>query len=99
VWFARSIVLLLFLTAAALPFLLALLSGLARHPHDGFRRLAKILAMLLLWYGFDVSLFAVWGAVRLHLEWWAVMFGVPALQVPAAYFSYRVVFARDDREG
>jgi hypothetical protein len=92
---AGSLIGLFFLTAAALPFLLALVSGFARHRHKGVRCVAKALATLLLWFGFNVSLFAIWGAVRLHLEWWAALIGVPALQIPAAYWSFRVVFGSD----
>ena len=65
---------------------------LTRHRHPGVRRAAKCLVMLLFWAGFNVSLMAIWGAVKFTPEFWIGLVGFPLLQIPAAWLGYRVAF-------
>jgi hypothetical protein len=52
--------------------------------------------MMLLWLAFDLSLMAIWGAVRFVPAWWAALIGFLPLQIPACRFSYRLAFDDDD---
>jgi hypothetical protein len=78
------------------PFLLLCIRPLTTHRHPGVRCAARTLAMMLLWLAFNVSLMAVWGAVGFVPAWWALLIGVPVLQIPAARLSYRLAFEDDD---
>jgi hypothetical protein len=89
--------LLAFLLVGAIPLLPLCVRPLTKHRSAGVRRVAKALAMTLLWFGFNVSLMTIWGAVRFVPEWWALLIGVPFLEIAAVWLSYLVVFAGDDR--
>jgi hypothetical protein len=88
--------LLAFFAICATPLLLLCIRPLTKHGHRGVRCVARTLAMMLLWLAFNVSLMAIWGAVRFVPAWWALLIGVPALQIPAARLSYRLAFEDDD---
>jgi hypothetical protein len=80
----------------AVPLLPLCVRPLTQHRQPGVRRFGKALAMLLHWLGFNFSLLTLWGAFRFVPAWWALLVGVPFVQIPAAWFSYRVVFGGDD---
>ncbi|HWF26646.1 MAG TPA: hypothetical protein VG275_14415 [Solirubrobacteraceae bacterium] len=65
---------------------------LTRHRHPAVRRAAKGLVMLLFWAGFNLSLMAIWGAVKFTPEFWIGLVFLPLLQIPAAWLGYRVAF-------
>jgi hypothetical protein len=79
-----------FLLVGAVPLLPVFLRPLVRHRHQAVRFVAKTLAVLLFWAGFNFSLMAIWGAVHFVPAWWAVVIGVPLLQIPALWFGIRV---------
>jgi hypothetical protein len=65
---------------------------LTRHRHPTVRRAAKTLVMLLFWAGFNVSLMAIWGAVKFTPDFWIGLVGFSLLQIPGAWLGYRVAF-------
>jgi hypothetical protein len=60
------------------------------------RQLSRVVSVLLFWIGFNVSLMTTWGVFFVP-EWWTLLVGVPLLQIPAFWLSYRVVFEDEVR--
>jgi hypothetical protein len=89
--------LLAFALVGAIPVLPVVLRRVTEHRGTVARRLGRALAMVLFWLGFNWSLMAIWGAVGFVPAWWALIVGVPLLQIPAGWLSYRVVFGDDHR--
>jgi hypothetical protein len=85
-----------FFAVCATPLVLLWIRPLTRHRHAAVRFVARTLAMMLLWLAFDVSLMAIWGAVRFVPAWWAALIGFLPLQIPACRISYRLVFEDDE---
>jgi hypothetical protein len=80
------------LLLGAVPLLPLCVRPLTRHRDARLSCAARVVVMLLLWLGFDLSLLATWGAVRFTPAWWAALAGFPVLQIPAAWLSYVVAF-------
>jgi hypothetical protein len=83
------------LVLGAVPLLPVCLRPLREHSNPAVRDLGQILAMLLFWVGFNLSWMSIWGAFRYVPEVWLVLLGVPLLQVPAVWLSYRIAFGSD----
>jgi hypothetical protein len=94
-----ALTVLVILLVGAFPLLPLLVRPLTTHREAWVQFVGRLVAWLLLWAAFNLSLMAIWGAVRFVPEWWALLVGVPALQVPAAWFSYRVVFRDGNGRG
>jgi hypothetical protein len=75
----------------AIPLLPLCVRPLRTHRNPLVRSLGKLAAMGLLWLAFNCSLLTIWGALFLP-EWWCIALGLPLLQFPAAWFSYRIAF-------
>ncbi len=89
-------VVLAFFLVGAIPLLPLCVRPLTKHRDPRLQWIGRAAAMMLLWLTFDLSLMAIWGAVRFVPEWWAVLIGVPLLQIPAAWLGYRVAFGDGD---
>jgi hypothetical protein len=85
-----------FFLVGAIPLLPLCLRPLEKRRTSWVRGIGRLLAWGLLWLAFNSSLMTIWGAVRFVPEWWAFVIGMPLLQIPAAWFSYRVVYADED---